>query len=154
MQASQQLNKVNIFCRASHHQRLVAGSVFIAMAAFFGVFALTGHYKINLWPFPCGFQQRYNLPCPTCGATTSVKAFAQGKIAESFYAQPAAALLCCALAVSAILALFITASGIYFSFLDRFFEIKMKYLIIALAIIAAAGWIVTLTRAIAENRQG
>ncbi|MFA5239609.1 MAG: DUF2752 domain-containing protein [Phycisphaerae bacterium] len=154
MQASQQLNKDKIFFRASHHQRLVAGGVFIATAAFFGLFALTGHYKINLWPFPCGFQQRYNLPCPTCGVTTSVKAFAQGKITESFYAQPAAALLCCVLAISTILAFFIAVFGVYFSFLDRLFEIKIKYLIIALAIIAALGWIVTLTRAIAENRRG
>ncbi|MDD5327638.1 MAG: DUF2752 domain-containing protein [Phycisphaerae bacterium] len=154
MQASQQLNKGKIFFSASHHQRFVAGGVFLAMAAFFGVFALTGHYKINLWPFPCGFKQRYNLPCPTCGVTTSVTAFARGKIAESFYAQPAAALLCCVLAISTILALFISVSGIYFSFLDRLFEIKIKYLIIALAIIAAAGWAFTLIRAIAENRQG
>ena len=125
------------------------------LAAFFGLFAVAGHYKITLWPFPCGFKQRYNLPCPTCGVTTSVVAFAQGKILESFYIQPAAALLCCVLAVSAFLAFFIAVSGIYFGFLNRFFtEVKIKYIILALIIIVAAGWAVTLARALAANNQG
>jgi hypothetical protein len=155
MQASQQLKKVKILCRASPRQRLVAGLVFLMLAAFFGLFALVGHYKITLWPFPCGFRQRYNLPCPTCGVTTSVIAFAQGKILESFYIQPAAALLCCVLAVSAFLAFFIAVSGIYFSFLHRFFtEVKIKYIILALIIIVAVGWAVTLARALAANKQG
>jgi len=155
MQASQQLNKPKIAYRASSHQRLVAGVVFLAMAAFFGFFAFVGHYKISPWPFPCGFKQRYNLPCPTCGVTTSVTAFAQGKIFESFYIQPAAAFLCCVLAVSAFFAFFIAVSGIYFSFLNRFFtEIKIKYIILALIVIVAVGWAVTLARALAANNQG
>jgi hypothetical protein len=152
MQASQQLSKPKIFCRASFHQRLGAVGVFLAMAAFFGLFALAGHYKITLWPFPCGFQQRYNLPCPTCGVTTSVKAFAQGKIFESFYIQPAAALLCCVLAVSAFLAFFVAVFGVYFDFLNRFLTgIKIKYVIISLIVIVAVGWAVTLARALAAN---
>ena len=155
MQASQQLNKVKILCRASFRQRLVAGVVFLVLAASFGLFALVGHYKIALWPFPCGFQQRYNLPCPTCGVTTSVIAFAQGKILESFYIQPAAALLCCVLAVSAFLAFFVAVSGIYFGFLNRFFtEVKIKYIILTLIVIIAAGWAVTLARALAAKNQG
>jgi hypothetical protein len=155
MQVNQQLNKVKILCRASPHQRLVAGAVFLMLAASFGLFAMAGHYKIPLWPFPCGFEQRYNLPCPTCGVTTSVKAFAQGKILESFYIQPAAALLCCGLAVSAFLVFFVAVFGIYFDFLNRFFtKVKIKYIIIALIIIIAAGWVVTLARALAANNQG
>jgi hypothetical protein len=155
MQAGQQLNKLKILCHASPRQRLGAGVVVLVLTAFFGLFALAGHYKIALWPFPCGFEQRYNLPCPTCGVTTSVKAFAQGKIFESFYVQPAAALLCCVLAVSAVLAFFTVVSGTYFSFINRFFtKVKIKYIIIALIIIIAAGWAVTLARALAANNQG
>jgi hypothetical protein len=155
MQASQQLSKPKIFCRASFHQRLGAGVFFLVLAASFGLFALAGHYKIPLWPFPCGFKQRYNLPCPTCGVTTSVKAFAQGKILESFYIQPAAALLCCVLAVSAFLAFFVAVFGVYFDFLNRFFsKVKIKYIILALIIIVAAGWAVTLAQALAANNQG
>lgn len=125
------------------------------LAASFGLFALAGHYKIPLWPFPCGFRQKYNLPCPTCGVTTSVIAFAQGKILESFYIQPAAALLCCVLAVSAFLAFFVAVFGVYFSFLNSFFtKVKIRYIILALIVIIAAGWAVTLARALAANNQG
>jgi len=155
MQASQQLSKAKILFRASFHQRLGAGLVFLVLAASFGLFALAGHYKITLWPFPCGFNQKYNLPCPTCGITTSVLAFAQGKIFESFYIQPAAALLCCVLAFSAFLAFFIAVFGIYFGFLNRFFTgVKIKYIILALIVIIAVGWAVTLARALAANNQG
>jgi Na+/citrate or Na+/malate symporter len=154
MQENQQLSRPKIFSRASPRQRLTATGVFLVLAVFFGLFALAGHYKITLYPFPCGFKQRYNLPCPTCGVTTSVIAFAQGKIFDSFYIQPAAALLCSILVVSAIFALFIAVSGIYFNFLNRFFaEIKIKYVIIALIVVIALGWAVTLTRALMENNQ-
>jgi hypothetical protein len=154
MQVNQQVSKPKILCRASPRQRLGAAGVFLVLAAFFGLFALMGHYKISPWPFPCGFKQRYNLPCPTCGVTTSVIAFAQGKIFDSFYIQPAAALLCCVLAVSAILALFIAVFGIYFSFLNRFFtEIKIKYIVLALIVVTAIGWAVTLARALTANNQ-
>jgi hypothetical protein len=155
MQESQQLSKSKIFYRASPRQRLIAAGIFLALVAFFGLFALTGHYKIPLWPFPCGFQQRFNLPCPTCGMTTSVKAFAQGKFLQSLYIQPAAALGCVVLTVSAIFALFIAVSGIYFSFLNNFFDkIRIKYIILVLIIIVAIGWAVTLARALMTNNQG
>jgi hypothetical protein len=168
MRAGQQLNKPKIICRAplkvsrrlltgraSFRQRLVAGVVFLLLAAFFGVLALAGHYKIGLWPFPCGFKQRYNLPCPGCGITTSVVAFAQGKIFEAFYIQPAAALLCCILVVAAFLAFLMAVFGVYFSFINRFFaEVKVRYIVLALIVIIAAGWAVTLARAIAANSQG
>jgi len=155
MQVNQQLSQPKILCRASFRQRLSAGAFFLVLAASFGLFALAGHYKIPLWPFPCGFKQRYNLPYPTCGVTTSVIAFAQGKIFESFYIQPAAAFLCCVLAVLAIFSLFIAVSGIYFDFLNRFLTgIKIKYVVIALIVIVAVGWAVTLARALAANNQG
>jgi len=81
--------------------------------------------------------------------TTAVSAFAQGKIFESFYIQPAAALLCSVLAVSAFLAFIIAVFGVYFGFIKRFFaEVKIRYIILALIIIIAAGWAVTLARAI------
>ena len=81
--------------------------------------------------------------------TTSAVTFVQGKIFESFYIQPAAALLCCVLAVMAFLALLTAGFGVYFSFVKRFFaKVKTRYIILTLIIIIAAGWAVTLTRAI------
>ena len=167
MRESQQLNKLKIFCRSllevnrrlltgrvSFRQRLTAGLVFLVVVGLFGFFRLAANGKIDIGLLlgPCGFKQRYGLPCPTCGITTSAVAFAQGKIFESFYIQPAGALLCCVLAVSAFLALFTAVFGVYFSFIRRFFiEVKIKHIILALIIIVASGWAVTLARALAGS---
>jgi len=154
MQASQQLNKLKIISRASFHQRLVAGVVFLMVVALFGLFALAAAERIDIyrWLGPCGFKQKYGLPCPTCGVTTAALAFAQGKIFEAFYIQPAGTLLCCMLAVSAFLAFLAAVFGVYFEFLKRFFaEVKIRYIILALIIVIAAGWAVTLARALAAR---
>ncbi len=120
----------------------------------FGFFALVGHYDIDLgrWLGYCGFQQRYGLPCPTCGMTTAVIVFSQGKILEAFYVQPAGGLLCCGLVAAAVLGLFIAVFGLNFRFLEWFFaEVKVRYIVIVLLIIIAAGWAVTLARALARS---
>jgi len=130
--------------------------IFLAIAFSFGLswLAATGKFDIGWWLGPCGFKQRYGLPCPTCGMTTSVLAFSQGKIIESFYIQPAAALLCCVLVTIAFLALFTAVFGVYFSFVERFFaEVKIRHVILVLIIIVAAGWVVTLARALVANTQ-
>jgi len=151
MQASQQLNELKIIYRASFRQRLGAGVVFLVLVALFALFWLVAHDKIDVgrWLEPCGFKQRYNLPCPTCGMTASALAFAQGKILESFYIQPAAALLCCILVVVAFLAFLAAVFGVYLGFVKRFFiEVKIRHIILLLIIIVAAGWAVTLARAV------
>ena len=149
MQTGQQLNKPKIFRKASVRQRLLAGLVFLAAAVIFGILALAAAGKINLslWFHPCGFKQQFNLPCPTCGVTTSSLAFAGGKIFKAFYIQPAGALLCCVLAVAGFLAFPIAVFGVYFGFLERFFtEVKVKHIIWVLIIVITAGWMVTLAR--------
>ena len=154
MQASQQLNKPKIFRRASFRQRLTAAFICLAVAALFAVLWLAADGKINLsrWLNPCGFRQRYGLPCPTCGMTSSALAFVQGKIFESFYVQPAGALFCCLLVIAAFFAFLTAVFGIYFRFLERFFaEIKVRHIILAVIVIIAAGWAVTLARALAAN---
>ena len=154
MQTSQQLNKRKMFTRASRRQRVRAGIVLCVLAALFGLFGLmaTGIIDPELWLDPCGFKQRYGLPCPTCEMTTSVLAFARGNVFESFYIQPAAALACCIMIIAAFLAFLTAVFGIYFRFLGSFFsEVKMKYVILTIIVIIAAGWVVTLARALAEN---
>jgi len=60
--------------------------------------------------------------------------------------------LCCVLVVVAFLALFTVVFGVYFRFIKRFFaEVKIRHLIVALLVIIAAGWAVTLARALAAN---
>ena len=157
MQTNQQLNKREIPQRASFRQRVTAAGVFLAVAVLFGVFALAaaGRIEVDRWVDPCGFEQRYGLPCPTCGITTSALAFAQGKFFTSFHIQPAGALLCCVLLVIAFFALLVAVFGVYFRFLRRLVaEVKLRHIILALVIIILAGWVVTLVRALATNRQG
>ena len=154
MQAGQQINKRKIPHGASFRQRLGAGVVFFVVVASFSLFWLAANDKIDIarWLNPCGFKQKYDLPCPTCGMVTSTLAFAQGKIFEAFYIQPAAALLCCVLVATAFLAFIIAVFGVYFRFLHRFFaEVKIKHIILALIAVIAAGWAVTLARALAAN---
>jgi hypothetical protein len=140
--------------RASARERLIAAAVGIAITAFFGVFAVAGHNRVDMgrWLGYCGFQQRTGLPCPTCGMTRSALAFAQGNIREAFYTQPAGGLLCSIMVVVALLAFAVAVSGIYFRFIQRFFaEVRLKHMILALLIILAAGWAVTLARALATR---
>ena len=156
MQTNQQ-NKLKVFGRASSRQRLIAAVVCIAVVAFFALFAWAGHNKTDMGRFLgyCGFKQTYNLPCPTCGVTTAVLAFAQGQILEAFYIQPAAGLLCSALVAAAFLAFLIAVFGVYFGFLEHFFtQVKIRYIILAVLIIIAAGWAVTLARALAATGRG
>jgi hypothetical protein len=154
MHASQQVNSGKVFRAASVRQRIKAVIVCLAVSVYFGIFALLGHYQVDIGRHLgyCGFKQRTNLPCPSCGMTTATLAFAQGNIAEAFYEQPAAALLYCAAVLAGVLAFFIAVFGVYFGFIERFFaEIKIRYMILALIVILACGWAVTLARAVAAQ---
>jgi hypothetical protein len=156
IQASQQLSRTKFFRRASFQQRVIAAFICLSVAAFFAVFAVAGHYNVNMGRVLgyCGFKQRTGLPCPTCGMTTATLAFAQGRILEAFYIQPACGLLCSLAVIAAILALIVAVFGVYFPFIERFFEqVRLRYLILALLIVLAAGWAVTLARALAARGQ-
>ena len=127
------------------------------MAASFGLLWLAAHGKIDAgrWLVPCGFKQRFGLPCPTCGMTTSTFAFVRGEFwgrDGAFYIQPAAALMCCIALIVAICAFIIAVFGLYSRILENFFaEIKVKHMVLALLITIAAGWAVTLSRALAAK---
>jgi len=154
MQQNQQLNnKQKLFGYATNQQRIIAAVLFLGIAGTFGLSALAANDKIDIswWLRPCGFKQRFGLPCPTCGMTTSLLAFSQGKIIEAFYIQPAAGLFCSITVVVAFLALFTAVFGVYFEFIKHIFaKVKIRNIIIALLVIIAAGWAVTLARALAD----
>lgn len=154
MQSSQQPNRGKFFCRASPRQRFIAGVVFVAAAALLGLLRLAATDRIDVarWINPCGMKQRWNLPCPTCGMTTAALAFGRGRILQSFYIQPAAALFCSAMVAAGFLAFLIVVFGVYSRALVRLFnEVKIKHVIAVLLVIIAAGWIVTLARALAAK---
>ena len=141
------------FCRATAKQRIIAGAVLAAGFLVFTVLWLAADGRINLgfWLNPCGFRQKYGLPCPTCGITTSAILFVQGKIFQSFYTQPAGAVLCSIMAISAFLAFITAVFGVYFRFLEYVLErFRFKYIVLTLAVIILIGWLVTLARALSE----
>jgi hypothetical protein len=154
MQTSQQINNSKIYLRATRRQRIIAGIIFFAIALFFGSFAAAGRSDADMgsWLGRCGFKQNYGLPCPSCGMTSSTLAFAQGKILQAFYIQPACGFLCSVLVFIAAVSFIVFTFGIYFRFITRFFnEVKVRYMILAFAIIIVSGWAVTLARALAQR---
>jgi len=154
MQERQQDSRIKAIRRASGRQRKIAA---VIACGIFGLF-------IGLWLLqrvgfdfglifpPCGLKMRTGYTCPTCGMTTAVLAFARGQILTAFYVQPAAGLLCSLLIIVAFFTFLIAASGVYFSFLDRLFaEVRIIHLVVGLLVILAAGWAVTLARAVAAQ---
>ena len=147
---SQQITGKKFFYKATAQQRLIAAVVLLAILLFslFCFLAATNRIDIELLLTPCGFKQRHDLPCPTCSMTTSMLYFFKGQILNSFYAQPAGALLACLLVITAFLTFLIAVFGVYFSFLKRIIAIvKLRYVILVLLVIILASWAVTLTRA-------
>jgi len=101
---------------------------------------------------PCGLRMRTGLTCPTCGMTTAVLAFARGRVLTAFYVQPAAGLLCSLLVLAAFFAFLTALFGVYFTFLDRVFaRVRIVHVVVGLLVILAAGWAVTLARALAQQ---
>ena len=154
MVKSQQSCERKWICKANRRQRLIAGAIFTAIACLFAVLWLGATDRIDLGVvlLPCGFQQKYELPCPTCGFTRSAQAFVRGELAEAFYVQPAAALICCGVAVGGFFALLTAGLGIYWHFFVQFWHnVKKGYIILALIIVIVGGWAVTLARALATS---
>jgi len=154
MQEDQPQNKQKWFCKASRHQRIIALIVLALIVGFFAVAFLAAYRIIDLGLIlmPCGFRQRFGLPCPSCFMTTSCVLFAKGRFLDSFYLQPAAAFLCILLLISGFLAFLTAVFRIYFPFVGVLFKASnIKYLILVLLIIFAAGWAVTLSRAFADR---
>jgi hypothetical protein len=145
------------FNKASRGQRKIAALIFLVIAAGFIVLVLAAYGRIELgfWLVPCGFKQRFHLPCPSCGMTTSAVAFVKGQLIQSFWIQPAGFVICLLALISAVLSFLTAVFGIYFSFLKYIFrKSNIKYIILAIMIILAAAWAVTISRAIVENRAG
>lgn len=148
---NQQQSKHKLWRKASGSERIISAYIFAIVAIICTFIVLAAYNKIDIGRFisPCGFKMRYNLPCPTCGVTTSALAFFRGHIATSFYIQPAGALLCCILILSGFLTFLTAVFGVYFSFLDRLFaRVKLRHVIVAVIVVFAFGWMVTMTRAL------
>jgi len=139
---------------ASARQRKIAALIVVGV---FGLFA--GLWLLQRVGFDfglvfglCGMKQRTGWPCPTCGMTTCVLAFSRGDLLTAFYVQPAGAFLCTLLVVGAFFAFLTSVFGVYFSAFDRLLaELRFKYVVVGLLVILAAGWAVTMARALAAQ---
>jgi hypothetical protein len=154
MQGYQRVNDNKVVRRATTRERAIAAFIASALMAGFGGLWLLQRvgFDFGLLFGPCGMKQRTGLPCPTCGMTTCVLAFARGELLTAFYVQPAGAFFCVLLVVAAFFALLTGVFGVYFGFFDRLaVELKVKYVVIGLLVILAAGWAVTLARALAAQ---
>jgi hypothetical protein len=153
MESGQQPISHKFFSRATSAQRLIAGLIFLVIISGFSLGWLMGRFHFSLYPFPCGFKQRYNLPCPSCGMTTAVIAFSHGRIADAFITQPAAGFLCCLAVLITFFAFLVCGFGVYSPAVERLLlSIKLRYVFIILFLIFAAGWTVTIARALTANR--
>jgi len=150
----QQTNASGVARRASARERQVSALIVLGTVLCFGTLALLQklHFDFGLLFGPCGMKQRTGLPCPTCGMTTSVLAFARGEIFLAFYVQPAAAFLCSLLVAGAFFAFLAGVFGVYFSVFDRVLAtVRIRDVMVGLLVVLAAGWAVTLVRALAAQ---
>ena len=155
MHVRQQINEPKIIRRASLRQRLTGVAILLVILGVFAFFHLGATRRIDLFDLiaPCGFEQQYDLPCPTCGMTTASLAFAKGRVFEAFYIQPAAALMWLTMAATAFFAFLTSVLGLYFVPVMRFLAaLKTKHVILILIVIIVAAWSVTLARAIAAGQ--
>ncbi len=154
MQERQQDSTSKTTRRASARQRKIAAVIAVVIAGGFGSLWLLERVGFDFGRLflPCGLKMRTGMPCPTCGMTTAVRAFARGEVLTAFYLQPAAGLLCSLSIATLFFAFLIAVFGIYFNFLDRVFaRVRVVHVIVGLLVILAAGWAVTLARAVAAQ---
>jgi hypothetical protein len=139
------------FAKSTPGDRLIFLAVFLAICFVFGVFWLAKEGFVNVGPGGgCALKRNFGLPCPTCGFTTSIDVFVKGGIIKAFWIQPAAAASCVILLFVAFFSLLSAILGVNFSFLPPVRLWQPKYILIAGLIIFAAGWVVTISRALAE----
>jgi len=150
MAEQEKSNKSKWFIKSTPEDRVTFLAVFVIIALFFVLFYLVNEGFVNLGPAGgCAFERNFGLPCPTCGMTRAISAFMEGKIIKAFYIQPAAAAGCIILIWTAFFSLLSACSGVNFSFLPPVRMWQLRYILLATLIILAAGWAVTLARALA-----
>ncbi|MCX5632739.1 MAG: DUF2752 domain-containing protein [Phycisphaerae bacterium] len=141
------------FYKSTKQDRITFLAVFVMIVFIFVLFYVVKAGLLNLGPGGgCAFERNFGLPCPTCGWTRAINAFMDGKIIKAFYVQPGAAAFCLILAWTAFFSLLSAASGVNFSFLPPVRLWQLKHILLTIITILAAGWAVTLARALAQMR--
>ena len=138
--------------RPKRQERVIAMCVFVSVLAFFAVAWSFNAGILNpkaLFGI-CGLKQKYHIPCPTCGMTSSVRSFTYGNFAESFRLQPAGGVLCVSLVCAGVCS-FLTVLGADLRFIySRLASLRFRYVATVVMIVFLAGWAVTMSRALAK----
>ena len=154
MMAVQQSNPGRKSPKPTARQRIVAGAIFVVIAAVFVflIAAARGWVDPDQLLGPCGFKQSFGLPCIGCYITRSGMLFVTGRIFEAFYVQPAGAAFCCAGVLIAIYSLLIAVFGVNFRFLQcRVGKRTIWLIVLAIVVVFLCGWAVTLAREFAVS---
>lgn len=152
MEQNQHITKPKFLIKASGPQRKVAIIIFIAglLISLALILAAWDFIDLGRYLYPCGFQMRHKLPCPTCGVTASTLLFFRGHFIRSFYIQPAGAVICILFVITVFLSFITAVFGVYFGFLKSLWKrLKVGYIVLAAILVLLAGWAVTLARALA-----
>ena len=137
------------FVVLTRRERVWAGLGTAAVAGLFASLALAQRAGFDVGTLfgPCGFRQRHGLPCPTCGMTTAVLAFARGEVFLAFSTQPAAGLLCLVLTLGGVGALAMAILGKCPRVVaDLRVRARPLHVVIGCALVLLAGWAVTFLR--------
>ena len=126
--------------------RLLALGIALACAAVLGLAAkltpaadgVGTHTELGL--SRCMWIQQWNLPCPSCGMTTSFAHFAHGNLAASFYVQPMGMVLATLTTAAFWVASYTAVTGKPALRLVRIVPAKYYFLPLMFFAIAAWGW--------------
>lgn len=88
---------------------------------------------------PCGFQVATNVPCATCGMTTSFSLAAHGQLGTAFLVQPAGAVLALATAAAALISGYALVVGMSLVPLGR--RLWQPAVVWTFAGLIVAGWL-------------
>ena len=139
---------------ASRKERKMGLLLFVLVAVGFGALFLCEsvlEYDVGRLFNPCGFKQRTQLPCITCGWTTATRALVRGDIGQAITAQPAAVMVNLLIAVGALIGLALAVTGRIPRPLVRLYrDLKWWQMLAALTVVLLAGWGVTLATAFAQ----
>ena len=92
--------------------RAAVSASWIPVGAFLGVLAVSRLARQGRLPFPpCWLRKFTGIPCPTCGCTRSLLAWAQLDPAQAFFFNPLFFLVCAGALLWPVLATFEKASG-------------------------------------------
>jgi hypothetical protein len=98
-------------------RRIIAGVIAICAAAILGVAAwlepspsgMGTHHQLHMPA--CGWVVMFDMPCPSCGMTTAFAHAAEGRLLQSFLAQPLGFMLAMATSMALLLSVHVAATG-------------------------------------------